>query len=110
MPSRSRAEACFEPAVTLEDDRNRLIYGFSAPLLILVGAASLIVMTGPGYDTVGYAPLVLLGMVIVAVPVIVVANMIIVPVAAPTRAPYFVRGMIFPCIFIAAMLIYYTGI
>ena len=86
-----------------------MIYGFSAPLLILVAMASLIVATDSGAYAEGFAPLVILVMVIVAVPVIVVANMIVVPVAATENSAYFFRGMIFPAIFIAAMLIYYTG-
>ena len=94
---------------TFKDDKNRLIYGFTAPLLILVGIASLIVMTDSGAVDGGFAPLLILVMTIVAVPVVVVANMIIVPVRSPANAAYFVRGMIFPGIFVAAMLIYSTG-
>ena len=40
---------------SFKDDKNRLIYGFSAPLLILVGAASLIVMTDSGAAAEGFA-------------------------------------------------------
>ena len=95
---------------TLKDDKNRFIYGFSAPLLILVGVASLIVMIEPRAAADGFAAIVILVMVIIAVPVIVVANMIVVPVNSPTITPYFVRGMILPGIFIVAMLVYYTGV
>ena len=89
--------------MTLKDDRNRLIYGFSAPLLILVGAASLIVMTGSGADGGGFAPIVILVTVVVAIPIIVIVNMIIVPVNAPEPISYFSRGMILPGLCIAAM-------
>lgn len=95
--------------MTLADDRNRLIYGFTAPLLILVAIASLIVATDSGASAEGFAALIVLVMVIIGVPVIIVANMIVVPVAADQKSAYFFRGMIFPGIFIAAMLIYYTG-
>ena len=94
---------------TLKDDRNRLIFGFSAPLLILVGVASLVVMTDSGAVDGGFAPLLILVMTIVAIPVVVVANIIIVPVRSPANAAYFVRGMFVPGLFILAMLIYSTG-
>ena len=96
-------------ALTLKDDRNRLIYGFSAPLLILVGAASLVVMTESGAAAEGFAPIVVLVMIIIAVPVTVIVNMIVVPVASPANAAYFTRGMILPTLTIAAVLVYYTG-
>ena len=96
--------------MTLEHDKNRLIYGFSAPLLILVGVASLIVMTDSGASAEGFAAIIILVMIIVAVPLTVVINVIAVPVAAPKKSDYFWRGMVLPAITIVAMLVYYTGI
>lgn len=96
--------------MTEADDKNRLIYGFSAPLLVIVGAASLIVMTDSGASAEGFAALGILVMVIVAVPVTVIVNMIIVPVAAPTRSAYLSRSMILPALTIIGMLVYYSGV
>ncbi len=89
--------------------RDRLVFGFVIPLVAEVVAAALIASTESGAYAEGFAYVVVLVMLIIAVPVTIFGNLIIVSYGELAAADYLMRSMILPAVFVAACLIYHTG-
>jgi hypothetical protein len=88
---------------------SRLIYGFAVPIVAEVLGALLIMSGDSKAYADGFAGLVVLVMLIIALPATLFANALIVPRHADEVSTYLLRGMILPAFFIAACVIYYSG-
>ncbi len=90
--------------------RSWLFFGFAIPILAELLAAILIVSTESGAYAEGFAYIVVLIILIIAIPITLIGNTILVPRHIAENVSYLRRGMIFPALFIGAILIYHTGI
>ena len=89
---------------------NKFFFGFVIPILVEVIGAILVSMTDSGASAEGFAYVVVLVMLMIAIPVTLIGNILLVPRHADDNASYFFKGMILPAIFMLFVLIYYTGI
>ncbi len=92
-----------------KNTRSWLLFGFAIPILAEFIGAILIVSTDSGASAEGFAGIVILVMLIIAVPITLIGNGIIVSGQLTDKLSYLRRGMILPVLFIAASLVYYTG-
>ncbi len=90
--------------------RNWLFFGFVIPILSELLAAILIVSTESGAYAEGFAYIIVIVILIIAIPITLIGNTILVPRHIADEASYLRRGMIFPALFIGTIMIYYTGI
>ena len=80
------------------------------PVLVEILAALLISMTESGADAEGFAYIVVLVMLFVAVPVTIVINLGLIVSAKTDSQGLFLKAMTSPAIFIVCVLIYHTGL
>ena len=90
--------------------RSWLLFGFVIPVLSELLAAFLIVNTTSGAYAEGFAYIVVLVILIIAIPISLIGNATLVPRHITDKKSYLSRGMILPALFIGVILIYYTGI
>jgi hypothetical protein len=95
--------------MTSKDTRTWLLFGFVIPILAEVVGAILIVSADSGASAEGFAYVVIIVMLIIALPITLIGNGIIVSRQLTDKWSYLRRGLIFPTLFIGACLIYYTG-
>lgn len=89
--------------------RNWLFFGFVIPILAELLAAILIVSTESGAYAEGFAYIIVIVMLIIAVPITLIGNSLLVQKHIVDKVSYLRRGMILPALFIGVVLIYYTG-
>jgi len=87
-----------------------IFFGFAIPILAELLGAILVVNTESGSYAEGFAYIVVLVILIIAIPITLIGNAILVPRHIADKASYLRRGMILPALFIGVILIYYTGI
>lgn len=90
--------------------KSRLLLGFVLPLIVEIIGSYLIARTDSGAEGASFAYLVVLIMLLAAMPITIAVNSYVVPAEPRDSATIIVRGMIFPAFYIAAVLIYYTGL
>lgn len=90
--------------------RSRLLFGFALPILIEIIAALAIVTTESGASAEGFAGILIVIMLIMAIPITLIGNVFIVPRYMTDRLSYIFIGMILPACFVVVIVIYYTGI
>ena len=88
---------------------NWLFLGFVIPILAELLTAILIVTTKSGAYAEGFAYIVVIIILVIALPITLIGNAILVPRHNTENVSYLYRGMILPTLFIAVILIYYTG-
>jgi hypothetical protein len=93
-----------------KDIRSWLLFGFVLPILVEVIAAIVIVLAESGASAEGFAGIVVLIMLIIAIPLTLVGNIVIVPRTMTDKLSYIFRGLILPACFLVSTVIYYTGI
>lgn len=89
---------------------SKFLFGFVIPVLVEVICAILVSMTESGASAEGFAYVVVLVMLMIAIPITLIGNIILVPGHADDNASYLLKGMVLPAIFMAFVLIYHTGI
>jgi hypothetical protein len=87
-----------------------LFLGFAVPVIVEILAALLIVSTEAGASAEGFSYLVVLVMLVIAIPVTLIGNAVLVPRRPADTRSFLLRSMALPMVFIGAALIYYTGI
>lgn len=90
--------------------QSKLLLGFVLPLTVEVVGALLICSTDSGANADGFAGIVVLLMLLIALPGTLLGNIVILAPPAAEPARWFRRGMILPVMFLSAVLIYYSGI
>jgi hypothetical protein len=87
-----------------------LLLGFAVPVIVEILAAVLIVSTEAGASAEGFSYLIVLVMLIIAIPVTLIGNAVLVPRHPADTQTFLLRSMALPMAFIGAALIYHTGI
>lgn len=90
--------------------RSRILFGFALPILAEVIVAFAIIITESGASAEGFAGILVVIILIIAIPITLVGNIFIVPRYMTNKLSYIFKGMILPACFIVAIVIYYTGI
>ncbi len=93
----------------IKSTRYWLFFGFVIPILALLLASIFIVSTESGAYAEGFAYIIVIVILIIAVPITLIGNTLLVPRHIADKMSYLRRGMIFPALFIGVNLIYYTG-
>lgn len=93
-----------------KETRNWILIGFCLPVLTEFAGSFLLVMTNSGASAEGFAYILVLVMLIVAVPVTLIGNIFLVPRMVTGTAVYFARGLIIPGCYFMVVLIYWTGL
>lgn len=94
----------------IKNTANWITFGFIIPILAELLGAIIIVSTEAGAYAEGFSYIVVIVMLVIAIPLTLFGNIILVPKHIDNKQSYIFKGMILPGIFILAILIYYTGI
>ena len=88
--------------------RDRLIYGYCLPIAVMIIGMLVIANVDSQAKAAEFAGLAVLFMLIIALPITIIANAII--LSRQSEGRYFKRGMIVPTLVLIAAVIYQTGL
>ena len=88
----------------------RVLLIFVLPIAVEIAAAMVVSMFESGAYADGFAAIVVLVMLIIAIPLTIFCNMLLVYTSFTSAGPGLLRAMIAPVVFIFCVLIYYTGL
>ncbi|MGB5472403.1 MAG: hypothetical protein WBQ78_02865 [Gammaproteobacteria bacterium] len=97
------------PSDLTKNRLSRLFFGFALPVLVEVIAAFAVIVPDSGASAEGFAGILVVIMLIVAIPITLVGNLLVLPGHMTDKFSYIFRSMILPSCFLVAILIYYTG-
>jgi len=90
--------------------RSLFLYGLALPILVEVIAVFAVIVTDSGASAEGFAGILVVIMLIIAMPITLVGNFLLLPRKMTDKSSYIIKSMALPACFIVAIVIYYTGI
>jgi|GEM_PF-1913244 len=98
------------PSNLKRNTRSLFLFGLGLPILVEVIAVFAVIVTDSGASAEGFAGILVVIMLIIAIPITIVGNFLILPRQMTDKSSYIFRSMVLPACFIIAIVIYYTGI